>query len=141
MTVSRVEGLDRLMRKFTKMADANLAHKAVLMYAKDVESEVTPYPPETEANQPPTPYYDRGVGMVTGTSAHRTSEDMLHKWMVHDTSPILLENTASYSGWLSGLHQVAWAGARGWKVAKVLAVQNLGRLKRIFHTIFEDTWR
>lgn len=60
------------------------------------------YPPATSANQPPTPYYIRGVGMQYASGNTGSSEQYGKKWTepVSDGYITTSKNTASYASYL-----------------------------------------
>lgn len=98
----------------------------------DAIAELQSYPPETSANQPPPPYYERGVGYFGrfGTLT-KVSEDLKSQWTHEVTSSGdsvtgKLINIASYSKyvhnepgdpeppWQTGFHaQRDWPTAQG----------------------------
>ena len=74
-----VEGLDKLQRgmaQFPKEIARNISEAAHEAGKEIVETQgVQKYPPETAANKPPTPYYQRGFGTVTASGGRGRSED------------------------------------------------------------------
>jgi hypothetical protein len=143
MTV-QIKGLDELDRKMRRLAGSKIADETLKVYAKAVEEDVKPYPPESEANQPPTPYYKRGTGTITAKGVRKTSEDMMRKWSVNaSSSKVSLENRASYSAWVQGREedqQVGYHRQRGWKSAQKRAEEMLDRVQGIFNTLFKREW-
>ena len=140
MTV-QIRGLDELDRKMRKLAGSKIADKTLDTYAKLVEEDVKPYPPESEANRPPVPYYERGEGTVTASGLRKTSQDMMRKWKVETGSTIALKNAATYSGYVQGLAQVGYHKQRGWKNAHERAEQMLDKIHGIFATLFKKEWQ
>lgn len=82
------------------------------------------YPPETEANEPPPPYYERGVGYYGRTGKlTKPSEQLDQRWgfevnrMGDEMVTATVENTASYAAYVHGDEeqlQMPWHAARGW---------------------------
>jgi len=142
VTYVRVEGLDEVVRKMERLANGKIVTDTLTAYALKVEEDVKPYPPESEANRPPEPYYQRLVGTVTNNGIRRTSQQMRDKWYVKsDKREVSLNNRATYSGFVQGLNQARFHGQRGWKIAHRRAEQMLGKLEDIFRFEFEKQWR
>jgi hypothetical protein len=92
-------------------------------------AQLQEYPPETDANQPPPPYYIRGVGQI-GRGGQLTSgkESQLldANWQIEMTSSAdgvtgILRNVASYSGYVHDASpeapQMPWHRDTGWPIA------------------------
>ncbi len=86
------------------------------------------YPPETDANQPPPPYYIRGTGQI-GRGGRLTpgkeSELLGANWQIEMTSSAdgvtgTLRNVASYSGYVHDASpdapQMPWHADTGWPI-------------------------
>jgi hypothetical protein len=137
----KVVGLDELLAKMRRLAGSDVADKTLIAYAEEVKERGTVYPPETEANQPPPPYYIRGQGTNTGSSIRKTSDDMKHKWELKKSSSIVLSNAAKYSEYVQGRYQPTYHKQRGWINIYQFAHDNLSRLKEIFHMQFKRAWK
>lgn len=81
------------------------------------------YPPESEANRPPHPYWARGVGRVHASGKiDPVSENYGQSWdlTVKETATGAdgrLTNSASYAPWVGTRDKQAWFHAqRGWPV-------------------------
>jgi hypothetical protein len=74
------------------------------------------YPPETQANQPPPPYYIRGTGMQYANYNTHKSEQMDRRF-VTDTKGWMtrIRNTASYAPYVIGEEQTDVMEYIGWK--------------------------
>jgi hypothetical protein len=140
MTI-QVIGLDKVYQKMEKLAGSKIADDTMKAYAILVQGDVTPYPDKTEANYPPPPYYERGKGVVGATKILKTSENLHDKWKLKTGSRVILENTASYSGFVQGLKQAKFHADRGWKNAYKRADEMIDQLHKIFHRLFEKQWR
>lgn len=137
----RVEGLDELYRKMARLAGSDIADKTLKAYAEEIKEGGTVYPPESEANAPPPPYYKRGQGTVTASGIRKTSDDMRHKWSLKGGSQLVLENAAKYSEYVQGRYQPDYHKARGWINIYQYAHDKLDRMKEIFHMQFKRAWR
>lgn len=128
----KVEGLKKLttaLKRFPVVIPKNMA-AAGLEVANMILDTVglRSYPPETAANRPPTPYYQRGLGTVYKSGVSATSENYGKKWTIEAESFITkMKNTASYAQDLGGENQIWWASGYGWKklfsTAKELTVE------------------
>lgn len=133
-----VSGLKPIVDRMKKLVDSKIVDQTLEDYAEVVRLDVTPYPPESEANAPPPPYYMRGQGTVTAAGVRRTSQDMGRKWHVNSSSRLItLRNEATYSGWVQGADQVGYHAARGWKNAVKRAEEMLPQLQDIFSRLFQ----
>ena len=86
------------------------------------------YPSETDANQPPPPYYKRQVGMIGWNNREtpgKESELLNANWQIEMTSSAdgvtgTLRNVASYSGYVHDASpetpQVPWHARTGWSI-------------------------
>lgn len=91
-------------------------------WAEGIVDVMSEYPPESEANQPPPPYYIRGTGYV-GRSGKVTkrSENLFSRWFTatdidDEEVDVSILNLASYSAWVHGAQlQTAFHARRGWK--------------------------
>jgi len=101
----------REVKKYMEQAGREAAVDVILK-----EPGVQKYPPETEANLPPTPYYKRGVGMVYKGGTRETSEKLSTQWTV---SPVdfktTISNRASYAKWVHGEQQARFMAPKGWR--------------------------
>jgi hypothetical protein len=122
------ELLSRLNEGTTVVIPRELTH----MVEEIVEESIAvaqEYPPETEANQPPPPYYQRGAGMIGyggGLVPGKYSENLGAQW-VYEITPTehgadgTITNRASYSGYVHGdlqdeHPQVPWHAEIGWPI-------------------------
>lgn len=91
------------------------------------------YPPATEANVPPTPYYIRGIGMQYDGGNTNTSEQYGKRWKVTSTpAKTTITNTASYSGYLGGEQQAGHMAAKGWRKVIDVAKEKTGKIRIIY---------
>ena len=94
------------------------------------------YPPTTEHNQPPAPYYERGVGEHWLTYTDYTSERMHEKfitetrgWATH------IRNTASYSPDVIGDTQMPLMKQIGWRKLIDVAREKVPEITKAWNRI------
>ena len=98
------------------------------------------YPPRTAANQPPTPYYERGRGVKYASYLKPTSENLGKQWYRKvEGSSIRIGNRASYAKWVHGDEQAAHMGKgaripKGWKKLTDVAKDKFTTVKRIYQS-------
>ena len=139
-----VEGIKKLttaLAKFPVVIPKNMAAaggEALTMILDTVGLRA--YPPETAANRPPTPYYQRGLGTVYKNSVARTSENYGKKWTTEVESFMAkAKNTASYAEFLGGEQQVHWAAGYGWKKLFSTAKELIPEILKIYTAWVEKT--
>jgi hypothetical protein len=116
------EDFARLQRTLAKLDQEHIFKPMANAIGMDIRGVASVYPPASEANRPPYPFYERGWGTRTGpNSGRQTSERLSTKWY-HTVFPDYLKigNTASYAGYVHGEEQNPIHAHRGWK--KLLAV-------------------
>lgn len=106
-----------------------------------VRQDAAVYPPETDANQPPPPYYIRGVGTQLAEGNLGESEQMGTRW----TGTVKMEgadvvgevdNTASYAPHTHGRRgQRYFHKARGWRKVTDIAKQTTERVRAVFENV------
>jgi hypothetical protein len=110
-------------------------------FMEDVIEDVEVYPPETQANSPPPPYYIRGVGQVgRGGTITKPSQQLGTRWG-YETTPQaqgvdgVIFNRATYSGWVQDRDlQTPWHARTGWKTVQTSAeikISDQGAFRRI----------
>lgn len=138
----KIEGMDAIVRKMRKVASSSVVDDTLKAYAEYIRDDVRPYPPESEANRPPVPYYIRGQGTQTASRNLGNSQDMRRQWRLKSSSKLIaLTNEATYSGYVQGLRQPVYHVQRGWKSANKRAKELLGQMQPIFNRLFERQWR
>ena len=95
------------------------------------------YPPETEANRAPEPYYIRGRGMQYKSTNNMRSEKYGTKFYVRQKGyGVIIGNSASYAKWLADEHkQAEHMAALGWRKLIEVAREKLDSVRVIF-----DKW-
>lgn len=71
------------------------------------------YPPTTEANSPPPPYYIRGTGTQYASYNRRESEQLNLHWDTrvnqhHGATVGVVENKVSYAPWVHSVVRQSW---------------------------------
>lgn len=86
------------------------------------------YPPTTEANQPPTPYYIRGTGTQTSNGNRGESKQLDKQWEKlveiegNGVVGTVKNVNAPYAPWVHGMRGQQWYHAdRGWRTVKKIA--------------------
>ena len=101
--------LDRAEALIRKMAMLGGMHEATKYVAKNAAE----YPPTTEANAPPPPYYIRGTGTQYKTYNRKESEQLNLHWdrMVSERKNGVLgvvKNEVSYAPWVHSVKRQTW---------------------------------
>jgi len=100
------------------------------------------YPPETEANFPPPPFYIRGVGtQISDTLNLNESEQLGTRWVtdINATNKGVIgeiDNTASYAPFVHGRQgQKAYHAGRGWRKVTAIVKQSRSRILDRFNLV------
>ena len=142
-----VEGLDKLKRgmaQFPREIARNMSQAAHEVGDKIIKTKgLANYPPETAANKPPTPYYQRGFGMIYKNSTKGTSENYGEQFYVkREGQSTMIDNRASYAKYLTGKDDQARAMARiGWRKLIDVAKEKVSIIKRIYQAWIDKTIR
>ena len=105
------------------------------------------YPSETAANQPPTPYYERGMGTQYASGNSGTSETLSEQWNVAVNGyKTVVGNRASYAGWIHGDEQARGMGPnaripKGWRKLTDVAKEKVQEITRIYDLSVADILR
>jgi len=98
------------------------------------------YAPESEANQPPTPYYIRGVGTQYANSNRGESKQLNTHWNkvveLHDNGVVgRVSNDAPYGHWVHGQTMQAWfhkLADRKWRTVGKIASDMRPKINAVF---------
>lgn len=122
---AEMRGADKLLRDLNEVTTiiAKAAPEELMAMGEDIVEVMQEYPPESEANQPPPPYYIRGTGQIgRGGNLTKSSENLREQWTVtperegQEVSAVVVRNTVTYAGWVHGMFlQTAFHARRGWK--------------------------
>lgn len=110
------------------------------------------YPPATDANRPPTPYYIRGKGTQTSKGNKDDSERYGSQEIVNGTHndafdikrrgmDTVIGNRASYAPYLGGEQQAAWAAKKGWRKLREVAEEKISQIRMKYEAWVEKTIR
>lgn len=100
------------------------------------------YPPATDANQPPVPYYIRGVGRQYSGGNDGRSERYGSRWKVaSEPTKTTITNAASYSGYLGGEQQAGHMAAKGWRKIMDVIRDKMPKIVRIYEKWIEKAIR
>jgi hypothetical protein len=134
-----VKGLDKIVKAFDKFpkeiqASMEKAGNEASDEILETEGMASP-PPETDANAPPYPYYQRGLGTWTSPDHNlRNSEIMPKAWnTVARGYNTKIGNIASYSKWVHDDDLQAQAmGLIGWKKLFATTKSKTREITRIY---------
>lgn len=131
-----VKGLKEIDAKLKKLGVSleKYAQQGFMESSKDIlkTQGIQKYPPATDANLPPTPYYIRGRGMQYKASNDGKSERYGTQWHVEKVKwGIKIGNRASYAKYLTDEKEQARAMARiGWKKLSDVVKERMPKIKR-----------
>jgi len=129
-----VVGIKEVEAKLKKLGRSlnSYASQAVVQASKDVlDTEgLRKYPPETSANQPPTPYYVRGMGTQYKSGNKGNSEKYGTQWHV-DKVPYgaKIANRSSYAQYLAGTNQSQAMAKIGWRKLVDVVMEKMPKIK------------
>lgn len=128
----KLEGIDVLEQKLGRLMAARTLQAAAQSAGETIVDDAGQYPPESAANNPPAPYYQRGMGTVTSSgSIRRTSENLSKRWRTDaKATGVDIENTASYAQFVHGRRQARFHGRRGWRKLKPTARRLMPQIQR-----------
>lgn len=138
----RIEGLDVVLKNLDTigpdmplyMRGAGKEVSSMLLGTRGLQN----YPPATEANQPPPPYYIRGRGMQTSATRNDgRSERLGTRWETLPRGQMGMEirNPASYAEHVHGLKQARRMAAIGWRILYEVALEKVDAM-----TVIYDKW-
>lgn len=134
-----VKGLDKLIKKLggiteelddTLQAAGEESGKMLL-----AEEGLQKYPPETDANRPPAPYYERGRGMWTSETVNSGGSERLGtRWTVEreGKTATKIGNSATYAPFVHGAEQAWFMASKGWNKLYDTAVVKQSEIQRIY---------
>ena len=140
-SVVEITGVDELI---AHISDSKNQATVLLLRAANqsvdyVASDAAVYAPESEANAPPPPYYQRGVGtMYADGSTRGESQQMNEKWAkeidIQDDGVIgTVSNSATYAPWVHHPQkQIPIHAARGWRTTTKITENVKGRVVEFF---------
>ena len=142
-----VKGLDKLvkgMSRFPRAITLNMA-RAGKEASKDVILDtpgLLPYPPETAANAPPTPYYIRGRGTQTARGNLNNSERLGSQYYTkHSGWDTIVGNPVSYAKWVIGKQQARALKRIGWLKLFDVAKKRKRDIQKVYQGWIDRTIR
>lgn len=122
-TSIEIQGDVQLIQKFDagNFLSRFLIVKATQQSTSALAKEASHYPPTSEANSPPPPYYIRGTGTQYAKANRRESEQLGRHWTtdVHvlgDEVEGIVDNPTTYAPWVHGVNkQAGFHATRGWR--------------------------
>ena len=112
----KIEGIKELSGRLDKVSD--LIRKMAMLggmhdATKYVATNAAVYPPTTEANVPPPPYYIRGTGTQYKGYNRNESEQLNLRWdrivsEKGDDVQGVVENKTTYAPWVHGVVRQRW---------------------------------
>lgn len=141
-----VEGLRETLRSlkdFPKIVRRNI--KAAGEQASDEilnTRGLRNYPPETDANRPPTPYYIRGRGTQYASGNKGNSERYGSQWRTTTRGyTTTIGNRASYARHVGGERQARAMGRIGWRKLVEVGREKVAEITRIYSAWVERAKR
>ena len=140
ITVTGLKELQAAIAKFPKQVEIYMVRagqesaKRVILPTQGMQK----YPPVGEANRPPTPYYQRGLGTIYKNSVKASSENLGKQWYVMHRSTFTTEigNRASYAQYVHGDDtQARFMSPKGWRKLKEVAKEKMPQLVKVY-----DAW-
>jgi len=135
----KIEGLDKIHKalaefprqigKYFAQAGAESAHEILK------EQGLKSYPPATEANAPPTPYYIRGRGTQTAHGNLNNSERLGTQFYIDSNVggfKTEIGNRASYAQYVIGEEQAGNMGIKGWRKLWDVAIEKRDKITDIY---------
>lgn len=115
-----VKGLKEIDAKLNKLGKSlnKYAQQGMIQASKDIlkTEGLQKYPPTTDANRPPTPWYLRGVGTQYKNRNDGRSERYGTQWHTDKVSwGAKVGNRASYAIYVGGDKQPGHMAAKGWR--------------------------
>lgn len=93
------------------------------------------YPPATDANRPPVPYYIRGRGTQGAKRNYGNSEKLGTRWLTvpYGGTGMKISNPVSYAPYVHGEDQAKAMGRIGWRKLYAVAVEKTGAITVIYN--------
>ena len=137
--IEGMEKIEKLAKQFPVEVRKNMRAAATEATKRAILPTVglQKYPPATAANQPPEPYYRRGLGTQTKSGNTGSSERLGTQWYMRNAGTMGLEvgNRASYARWVHGEDQAGHMAAIGWRKLVDVAKEKTAEIQAIF-----DKW-
>jgi len=138
-----IKGIEKLMAALNRFPQkiqsymGQAGHEAANRVILPTEG-LKKYPPETAANQPPSPFYIRGKGTQTKSRNYFNSENLGKQWYEQRSGmDMRIGNRASYARYVHGEEQAKAMTMKGkkWKQLFKTAKEKVGDIKKVY-----DAW-
>jgi hypothetical protein len=134
----KIDGVKKLSENLEKYGKE--LYTAIEAAAKESGTEILDtrglrkYPPETAANNPPYPYYERGFGTrVSPTESLQTSEVLGKQFYVSSRkTTTTIGNRASYALLVVGERQRKNMARIGWRKLLDVAIDKIPEIEKIY---------
>lgn len=141
MTNVEIRGLNRTVRKLQRVGNNRVLVRPMTQSVSHAQNVISQYPPSSEANVPPAPYYKRGIGTVLASGAvRRTSERLGSRWQTRVLRGGLrgiVENATSYVLWVHDkIKQASFHRRRGWKTDEEVIEQESRTILGFFQAAY-----
>lgn len=144
ITVVGMEKIQAALNKFPREIEKNVVQagdqvaKRVIFTTVGVQK----YPPATEANSPPTPYYIRGRGTQTEHGNLGNSENLGKQWYVKQVGlGTEIGNRASYGKWVHGEEQAHFMKPKGWRILTEVVEEKMVQITKVYQAWITKTLR
>ena len=137
----KIEGVQELVSRYKKgeRFSRQLLDVAMTQGVKHVSQDAAIYPPETEANRPPPPYYIRGVGTQYKTYNRGESRQLGERWkwkvenLKTQVKGTVWNAVFTYGPYVHGIiRQIEIHKKREWRNVEKIATDNLQQVQRYF---------
>ena len=126
-----IKGLDKLVKKIDKLGKMDAVKVALKQAATFLAGEMAEYPPQTAANQPPTPFYIRGRGLQTASGNLFNSGNIANSWerakpQIRDRGmTVAIGSNVSYVRFVQSKDdQARWMKDIGWQTDQQVLDEN-----------------
>ena len=140
-----VEGLDKVLAKLHKFP-GKIARNFSAAGAEAAKDVILPtegllnYPPITEANMPPVPYYIRGRGTQYMTRNLMNSERLGTRWVVERKGfSTVIGNPVSYARFVHGEEQAEAMASIGWRKLFDVAKEKIKAIQKVYQAWVNKT--
>lgn len=143
----RINGLNELKKKFgvaSQMWNQTLSDASTLVGDAVLNTRgVKQYPPMTDANRPPAPYYIRGKGTQTSKgnllNSQRLGTNLFSEGKVTSFGAVVTIGTrnVTYAPYVIGEQQSRAMARIGWRKLKDVAIEKQDKIRRTFEAVIQ----
>ena len=125
---SKLKAVGTKLSKYLSQAAVEVSKNEIL-----ATEGLKKYPPETAANQPPTPYYIRGHGTQYKSKNNGKSKNLGSRFTINRVPyGARIGNNASYAPHVIGENQARAMDKIGWRKLKDVAGEKVDKIKSTF---------